>query len=134
MNLFQSVKLGFRPFLQFLLPANEVWGKIMFLHLCAILFSGCVCIPACITGHMTGGLCLGVSVQGGLCPGGSLSMGVSVGGGLCLGGLYPGGLCPGESLSGRPSIPDRDPPPPKYGYERVVRILLECILVKILFR
>ena len=38
-----------------LLPrANEVWGKVMFLHLCVILFGG-VSIPACITGDMTGG-------------------------------------------------------------------------------
>ena len=25
---------------QFLPPANEVWGKVMFLHLCVILFTG----------------------------------------------------------------------------------------------
>ena len=37
-----------------------------------------VSVPACITGHMTEGLCPGglcpggVSVKGGLCPGGSL--------------------------------------------------------------
>ncbi len=29
-----------------LLPANEVWGKVMFLHLSVILFRG-GCIPAC---------------------------------------------------------------------------------------
>ena len=62
-----------------------------------------------------GGLCLGVSIQEGLCPEG----------GLCLeGGLYPerglsrGGLCLGGSLSS-----------PRYGNERAVRILKECILV-----
>ena len=33
----------------------------MFLHLCVILFRGGVSVPACTTGHMTGG----VSVQGG---------------------------------------------------------------------
>ena len=30
-----------------LLPANEVWGKVMFLHLSVILFTGGGCIPAC---------------------------------------------------------------------------------------
>ena len=57
---------------------------------------------ACITGHMTGGLC-----SGGLCPegslsgslsGGSLSRGVSVWGkGVSVQG--EGGLCPGGILS-----------------------------------
>ena len=27
-------------FMHFLPPANEVWGKVMFLHLCVILFTG----------------------------------------------------------------------------------------------
>ena len=56
-------------------------GKVMFLHVSVILFTG-------------GGLsfCLG-----GLCPGGSLSGGVSVQGDLCLGG----------SLSWRPPIRSR---------------------------
>ena len=52
-------------------------------------------------------------------PGGYLSLApcsFQVGGGLCPGGLHPGG-----SLSGRP--------PPLYGDERVVRILLESFLV-----
>ena len=53
-----------------------------------------------------------------LFTGGSLSKeGVSVQGGLCLGGLCPGGFCQGV------------PPPPPYCYVRVVRILLERILV-----
>ena len=30
----------------FLPPANEVWGKVTFLHLSVILFVGGVCIPA----------------------------------------------------------------------------------------
>ena len=73
--------------LLFLPPANEVWGKIMFLHLCVILFTvgggGEVSVPACTTGHMkNGGLC-----PGGLCPRG-----------LCPWG-YLGGLCPWGSLS-----------------------------------
>ena len=43
-----------------LLPqVNEVWGKVMFLHLCVILFTG------------RGISVQGVSVQGGLCQGDS---------------------------------------------------------------
>ena len=43
----------------FLPPANKVWGKVMFLHLCVILFTEGVCIQ--------GGLYLvGVCIQGGL--------------------------------------------------------------------
>ena len=62
---------------------------------------------------------MSVSVQGGLCrgslSGGSLSMGISVWGVSVHGGLCPGGLCLGD-------------PPPPYGNERAVRILLGCIL------
>ena len=43
-------------------PANEVWGKVMFLHLCVILFTG-------------GSASEGVCIQGGLHPGGSASRG-----------------------------------------------------------
>ena len=46
-----------------------------------------ISVPACITGHMTGG---SLSRW-------SLSKGVS-------GGLSPGVLCPGGSLSGRPPV------------------------------
>ena len=93
--------------------------KVMFLHLCVILFTrGGGSVPACTTGHMTrgvfvrgslcrGGLCPGsflsggsssggrmVSDQWGVCLGGSLCPGwVSVQGGFCLGGLRPGGEC-----------------------------------------
>ena len=95
-------------------------GKVMFLHLCVILFTGGVSVLA--------GLCLGGSLSGGptlsmgsLCPGvslsresltvGSPSRGISVWrslskGRLCprgvpvQGGLCPRGVsCPGESLS-----------------------------------
>ena len=55
----------------------------------------------------------GVSVQEGLCPGRSLS-----GGSLSRGSLS------GGFLSGRPPTET-----PLYGNERMVRILLECILV-----
>ena len=83
----------------------------MFLHLSVILFKGVgVYVPACTTGHMTGGggFCPGGLCPGSLYPGGSLFRGVSVqrgylsqgflsretvsrGRGLCRGG----GLCPG---------------------------------------
>ena len=77
-------------------PANEVWGKVMFLHLCVMQFTGGgVSVPACITGHMTrGSLSGGISVQGGSLSGGSLSKG-----GLCPGGLCSGGFCPVRSQS-----------------------------------
>ena len=57
-------------------------GKVMFLHLCVILFT--VSVPACTTGHMTKGVSVwGVFVWG-LCLGGSwsresLSRGISWG-------------------------------------------------------
>ena len=101
-----------------------------------------------------GSLSRGVSVQDGLCPGwslskwGSLSRGVSVQGSpsrgsLSKASLCPRGLCPGGSLSrGSLSVGDlclwergvsvcvgsllMRPP---YSKERVVRILLKCILV-----
>ena len=73
----------------------------------------------------------GISVQGGLCrglcAGGSLSRGISFRGVSAHGNLCPGGFCPRGSLSRRGLCP-RDPPPP-HGKERVVHILLECILV-----
>ena len=47
-------------------PANEVWGKVMFLHLFVSLFTGeGVGFPACITGDMTRGVCIGGGVAGG---------------------------------------------------------------------
>ena len=67
-----------------------------------------------VYGSLSGGVCLR-----GLCPGGFLPRG-SLSGGLCL-----GGLCPGGSLCW---VCVREPPPP-YGNEQAVRILLECILV-----
>ena len=48
-------------------PANEVWGKIIFSQASVILSTerggG---FPACITGHMTSGVCI---QRGGLHPG-----------------------------------------------------------------
>ena len=90
----------------------------------------------------------GVSVQGGFLSRGSLSRGGSLStGGLCLGGgvvqgvsvqgvslqrgvSVQGFLCPeGGWVSVRGGLCQRDP---LYGKERAVRILLECILVRIL--
>ena len=93
------------------------WGKVMFLHLSVILFTGGIFYP--------GSLCPGgwsLSRGRGLCPGcgslskrGSRSRGwVSVQGGSLSGGLCPGGVSvqggslsrgvsvQGGSLSGRP--------------------------------
>ena len=82
-------------------PANEVWGKVMFLHL-SVSHSVHRGVSVSVQGvSVQGGLC-----PGGLCPGGSLSRG--------------GGLFLGKYLLGRPP----------YGNERVACILLECILVK----
>ena len=63
----------------------------MFLHLCVILFTEGVSVPACITGHMTGG-------PGGSLSGESLSRGVSPGG-LVLWVSVQRGLCLAGSLS-----------------------------------
>ena len=70
----------------FLMPANDVWGEVMFLHVCVILFRGVLCPSMHHKSHdkrvcVQGGLCVqGVSVWGslsrwGVCPGGSLSKG-----------------------------------------------------------
>ena len=42
-------KIGYRKDkkLVFLLPANEAWDKVIFLHLSVILFTGGVCLSAC---------------------------------------------------------------------------------------
>ena len=65
---------------------KRIWGKVMFLHLCVILFTGRGGFPACIIGHMTGGgvVCL----KWGLHPGESLH----TGGSEYRGGLHPEGL------------------------------------------
>ena len=90
-------------------PANEVWGKVVFLHLCIILFT-------------VGSASRGVRIQGGLPPGGG---GLHPGGrGICIQGEK--GLHPGGGL-GRP---------PSFGYYGIrstsgrYASLLECILVE----
>ena len=87
-------------------PATKLRQGNVFTPLSHSVHGEGVSVPACITGHITGG--------GGLSGGQSLSRGISVRGsawgvsvwegpcpgGLCPGGLCPGGLCPGRSLSG----------------------------------
>ena len=81
-------------------------GKVMFLHLCVILFTGVISVPACTTGHMT---------MRGLCPGGSLSR-RSLSRGVChsvhMGGSLsqhaPQVIWPwGESVRGEESLSRR---------------------------
>ena len=82
----------------------------------------------------------GVSIQRGLCPWGSLPMGVSAHGGFCRGGSLSSGFCLGGSLSsgfclggslyGERGLLSRRPH--HYGNVRVVRILLEYVLVSLM--
>ena len=73
----------------FLPPANEVWGKVIFLNLFVILFIGGVLGP--------GGTCLGgVPALGGVCSSG--------GGGVWSRGLEGGVPAPG-GVSGPGGIP-----------------------------
>ena len=104
----------------FIPPANEVWGKVMFLHLSVShsvqggsLYDVTSCLAAWSHVPSGGGLCLWSHVPSrrGLCPGGSLCLGV---------------FSVQRSLSGREFLSGRPPP---YGEERAVRILLECFLL-----
>ena len=41
-----------RALISYWLPSkNEVWGKVMFLHLSVILFMGWGCLPHCMLGY-----------------------------------------------------------------------------------
>ena len=86
----------------FITARKRSCGKVMFLHLSVILFTGEGSLSrwgVSVQGSLCpGGLCLGGSLsgkslsrEGGLCPWG-LCLGVSVQGGLCL----EGGLCQGD--------------------------------------
>ena len=93
---------------------KRIWGKVMFLHLCVILFTGRGGFPACIIGHMTGG-------------GWSVSSGVCIQGRVCIQeGLNTGGVCIQRGWADLPKI---------HGIlwdtviKQAVCILLECILV-----
>ena len=92
--------------LHFSPPANEGWGKVIFLHLFVILFTGVVHGPG--GGAWSRGVCAW-SGRGCMVPGGC---------------LVPGGWSGGRG-------PGRDPP--RRLLLRAVRILLECILVCPLF-
>ena len=98
--------------------ANDVWGNVMFLHPCVIVFTG-VGLASHMhhwsQSHDQGGLHPGgICIQGGRClhPGG--------GSASTVGGLHLGGV-------------GKTPPPPRALQDtvnkRAVRILLECILV-----
>ena len=69
---------------------NEVVAKVMFLQVCVILFTGGVCIPACIAGGIP--TCLAAGLQGGCAlSGGWLVRGCLVWG-ACSGGGGASGL------------------------------------------
>ena len=89
--------------LQYLLPANEVWGKIIFLHLCVILFTGGkVCIGEV---YIKGG----VNIQGSLHWGGLHQGGVNIQGSLHWGGSASwGGWHPGWGVCQTPRSPKSD--------------------------
>ena len=110
---YHSIANNYRP--------QRSWGKVMFLHVSVILFTGVLsqhalqvvsqhalqqvlggAIPACIAGGILA--CLAAGLRG-VCSGGGLLPEVSAGGG-CLEETPPGRLL-----------------------LRAVRILLECILV-----
>ena len=63
----------YQPSLTFLPPANEIWGKVMFLHLCAILFTGgggprflSRGVSVSVQGGLSRGVFLGKGCQGDL--------------------------------------------------------------------
>ena len=76
---------------EFFTPANEVWGKVIFLHLFVILFTGGGCVwsrGVCLVwgGALSWGVCL---VSGAAWSGGAVwSRGV-----CSRGCLVPGGVC-----------------------------------------
>ena len=100
-------KFWFLPEIKSLPPANEVWGKVIFLHQFVILFTGAGCT------WLLWGACM--VARGGMrgCSGGGVH---GCSGGACV--VAPGGVCAWDTT--------------RYGdtvNERAVRILLECILV-----
>ena len=96
--------------------ANDVWGKVMFLHPCVIVFTGVGLASHMHHGsqsHDQGGLHPGgICIQGGRClhPGG-----ICIQGGRCL---HPGGVC----IHGGGSASRRgweDPPPEHYKIQSI---------------
>ena len=104
-------------------PATKLCPGNVFTHVCRSVQRRGVSVPACTTGHITGGLCPRGSLSGE--SGVSLwEVGVSVWGDPCL----------RERFSVQGSFSQGDPSgQTPYGNERPVRILLECILVDFKF-
>ena len=102
----------------FLPPANEVWGKVIFLHLFVILFTGGVCLSACWD----------------ITPPSS-----PPGPGPTPPPPPPRSRPPRDQAPPQDQAPDWSRPPPgaehagKYGQRAGVRILLECNLVVQMF-
>ena len=122
-------------------PANEVWGKVMFLHLCVILWRGG--FPSMHhRSHDQGGL-----PPGGVCLHGGLHPGLLPPRGVCTGGLHPGGSASRRSASKGRGLPPGGSASRRRGFassvfcrgspwtlpdtvnKRAVLTLLECILV-----
>ena len=80
-------------------PANEVWGKVMFLHLCVILFTEGLC-PSMHHRSHDRGFCVPGSMSTRSLSTGSLSRGGSLSGGLCLGASVQGASVQGDSVWG----------------------------------
>ena len=97
--------------LSLLPPAMMLGQGYVFTCVCDSVHKGGGAIPACIAGDIPA--CLAAGLQGGSAPGGCLVLG-----GVCCWGV-PGGGVPGGDPPGRLLL-------------RVVRILLECILVTII--
>ena len=84
-------------------------AKVIFLHLSVILFTGGVCIPACIAGGLQGGVCIPACIAGGI----PACLAAGLGGRVCYPSMhcrrYPsmpcsrsrGGVCSIRSMSGR---------------------------------
>ena len=87
-------------------PANEVWGKVIFLHLSVILFTGRGALPQCMLDT--------TSLGPGTPPGADIPLGV-------------------DTPQSRHPLQSRHPPAQcmlgDTANKRAVRILLECILV-----
>ena len=107
-------------------PPNEVCEGNVFTGVCLSIGGISVWWGVSLLGFSV----WGVSVKGSLSWGSLSRRGLCRGGGVCPGALCPGGFCPGGLCRGGGGFclgsPSGRPP---YGNVRVVRILLECILV-----
>ena len=79
---------------------NEVWGKVIFLHLSVILFTGGACVVGGICGRgvcMAGGTCgEGACMAGCVCVVGGMN-----GRGCMVGGMHGRGACVAGGMCGR---------------------------------